>query len=69
MNGGVMEERKQITVREYALKEGVTLGTVYRRLWAKQIKAEQFYGRWLISPGEKAEPAVREDVTIGASGS
>jgi hypothetical protein len=22
----------------------------YRRIWEGQIKAEKFYGRWLISP-------------------
>jgi hypothetical protein len=49
-----MEAR--LTVREYAAREGITLGTAYRRIWERQIKAEQFYGRWLISPAEKPEP-------------
>jgi hypothetical protein len=53
----------RMTVREYAAKEGVTLGTAYRRIWEGQIKAEQFYGRWLIAPDEKLEPAVGEGAT------
>ncbi len=57
-----MEAR--ITVREYAAQKGVTLGTAYRRIWEGQIKAEQFYGRWLISPDEKPEAAVREPTTL-----
>jgi hypothetical protein len=58
-----MEQR--LTVREYAAKEGITLGTAYRRIWEGQITAEQFYGRWLISPAEKPEPpAVRKGTTV-----
>jgi hypothetical protein len=55
---------ERITVRQYAVKEGVTLGTAYRRIWEGQIKAEQFYGRWLISPDEKPEATVREPETL-----
>jgi hypothetical protein len=44
-----------LTVREYAMKEGVTLGTAYRRIWEGQVVARQMYGRWLISPGNGAE--------------
>jgi hypothetical protein len=41
-SGGVL------TVREYATREGITLGTAYRRIWAGQVYAQQFFGRWLI---------------------
>jgi hypothetical protein len=44
-----------LTVREYAMKEGVTLGTAYRRIWEGQVAARQVYGRWLISSGNDAE--------------
>jgi hypothetical protein len=56
-----MEAR--MTVREYATQERVTLGTVYRRIWEGQVKAEQVYGRWLISPAEKPKRVVPEDAT------
>ena len=32
-----------LTVREYAMKEGVPLGTVYRRIWEGQVAARQMY--------------------------
>ncbi len=58
-----MEAR--LTVREYAAREGITLGTAYRRIWEGQIKAEQFYGRWLISPAEQpGPPMVPEGATV-----
>jgi hypothetical protein len=37
-----------ITVREYAARKRITLGTAYRRIWAGQVDAQQFFGRWLI---------------------
>lgn len=49
----------QLTVREYARQEGITIQTAYRRIWEGQVKAEQFLGRWLISPDQlKAGDAV-----------
>ena len=58
-----MEAR--LTVREYAAREGITLGTAYRRIGEGQIKAEQFYGRWVISPAEKPKPPmVPEGATV-----
>lgn len=42
----------QLTVREYARQEGITIQTAYRRIWEGQVKAEQFLGRWLISPDQ-----------------
>ena len=38
-----------LTVREYAREEGITLQSVYRRIWQSQIQAQRIYGRWLIS--------------------
>jgi len=47
-----------ITVREYAAKKRITLGTVYRRIWEGNVSATKLYGRWLILTeadlGEKA---------------
>jgi len=41
---------KSMSVRSYAIKEGVSLGTVYRRLWEGRIDATKRDGRWLILP-------------------
>lgn len=46
-----------ITVRDYARKEGITLGTAYRRLWEGQINATKLLGRWVIVSAE----AITED--------
>ncbi len=51
-------KKSTLTVREYARQEGISLQTVYRRLWQGEIQAQQFLGRWLISP-EKTEPGSR----------
>ncbi len=37
-----------MTVRQYAAREGITLGTAYRRIWAGQVKASRFLDRWVI---------------------
>ncbi len=37
-----------MTVRQYAVREGITLGTAYRRIWAGQVKASRFFDRWVI---------------------
>jgi len=42
-----------ITVREYAARKRITLGTAYRRIWAGQVHAQQFFGRWLIRDLER----------------
>jgi hypothetical protein len=47
------ESDRQLTVREYAKEEGITIQTVYRRLWEGRIKARQVMGRWLIAPNEE----------------
>lgn len=39
----------QLTVREYARQEGITIQTAYRRIWDGQVSATQYLGRWLIS--------------------
>ena len=39
-----------MTLRDYALQEGITMGTAYRRLWEGRVRATKFYGRWLIDP-------------------
>ncbi len=49
-------DTQALTVREYAAREGITLGTAYRRIWEGSVKAEQFLGRWLILP-DKAQSA------------
>jgi hypothetical protein len=39
-----------LTLREYASRERITLGTAYRRIWEGKVHATQVFGRWLISP-------------------
>lgn len=43
-----------ITVREYATKEGISLGSAYRRIWEGRVEARQLLGRWVISPDDHA---------------
>jgi hypothetical protein len=43
-----VDERNFMTVRQYAVREGITLGTAYRRIWAGQVKASRFFDRWVI---------------------
>jgi hypothetical protein len=45
-----MEET--ISVRDYARQMGVTLHTVYMKLWAGQLKGVKIYGRWQIRVGD-----------------
>lgn len=42
-----MEET--ISVRDYARQHGVTLHTVYMKLWGGQLKGVKTHGRWEIS--------------------
>jgi hypothetical protein len=52
-----------MTVREYAAKKRVTLGTVYRWLWQGRLDARQLYGRWLITIEQsQAQPEPPTDV-------
>jgi hypothetical protein len=44
---------RKLTLREYALRKGVTLQTVYQKLWAGRLKAEKVDGKWLIEIEEK----------------
>jgi hypothetical protein len=41
-----------MTVREYAAKERISLGTAYRRIWEGRVTAHQVLGRWVITPDQ-----------------
>lgn len=43
------KEEKGMEVRDYASKEQISLGTVYRRIWEGRVRATKRYGRWVIS--------------------
>lgn len=45
-----MEET--ISVRDYARQMGVTMHTVYMKLWGGQLKGVKLYGRWQIIVGD-----------------
>jgi hypothetical protein len=40
---------EQMTVREYASVERISLGTAYRRLWEGRVKGVKIDGRWVIA--------------------
>lgn len=40
---------KELTVKEYAQKEGISLQCAYRHLWEGRITRRKFLDRWLIS--------------------
>jgi hypothetical protein len=44
-----------ISVREYAIKEGISLGTAYRRLWEGRAAARKCEGRWVVTPRSSSE--------------
>lgn len=48
MAATIDRQAEAITVREYAARKRISLGTAYRRIWAGQVPAQQFLGRWLI---------------------
>ena len=50
----------EISIRTYARKEEITIGTAYRRVWEGKVPARQDNGRWLIqvSLPEREEEAV-----------
>lgn len=55
---------RQLTVREYARQEGITIQAVYHRIWDGRVIARQIYGRWLISPEQQqTEDRVGEAAT------
>ena len=54
----------QLTVREYARQQGITIQTAYRRIWDGQVKATQILGRWLVSP--ESTPAERRSALVTA---
>ena len=45
---------EELTLREYAAREKISLQTAYRRIWEGRVTARQFYGRWLISPDQQS---------------
>lgn len=42
----------RLSVREYAITEGISLGTAYRRLWEGRVQAAKCDGRWVIVSSE-----------------
>jgi hypothetical protein len=55
-----------MTVREFAVMEGISLGQVYRRLWEGRLCATKIDGRWLITPAAKNhETAETREVEAG----
>ena len=46
-------QAEELTLREYAAREKISLQTAYRRIWEGRVAARQFYGRWLISPEQQ----------------
>jgi hypothetical protein len=56
-------EPKELTLREYAARERISMQTAYRRIWESRISARQVYGRWLISEKNKSEGLVESAAT------
>jgi len=50
-----------MSVREYAIRNGKTIGTIYRQVWEGRIGAEKIDGRWLILPAEKEAESEERD--------
>ena len=48
-----------MTLREYCKKEGITLGSGYRRIWNGLVPAVRVDGRWLIVAADEnnSEPS------------
>jgi hypothetical protein len=54
-----------MTVREYAAREGISIGAAYRRCWEGRANARQLYGRWLITPeSNQCEPEAKENAPL-----
>jgi hypothetical protein len=56
-----------ITVREYATKERITLGSAYRRIWEGRVDAQQLLGRWVINPNDHAGEVAPETDELARS--
>ena len=56
----------ELTVREYARQEGITIQTAYRRIWDGQVKAKQILGRWLICPDATERPQSVDPIPMTA---
>lgn len=58
-----------ISVRDYVTKEGISLGTAYRRLWEGRAHATKCDGRWVVTPrSSRANPGNLESVTSDDTG-
>jgi hypothetical protein len=60
--GAMEKQAEEMTVRMYAAREEISLGTAYRRLWQGQIRARKIYGRWVISE-PRAESDTKSEVS------
>ena len=54
---------EELTVRDYARSQGVTIQTAYRRIWDGRVPARQIYGRWLITQDRSVELMPKPTVT------
>jgi len=52
-----------ITIRDYARKEGITIGTAYRRVWEGHVRATKVFGRWVIVSEEAAPKDAKSSKT------
>jgi hypothetical protein len=53
---------EEVTVRDYARSQGITIQTAYRRIWDGRVPARQIYGRWLITQERSGEPPSKTTV-------
>lgn len=54
-----------LSVREFALREGLSLGSVYRRLWQGQLNATKVDGRWVISTSHSSSETASTSLDKG----
>jgi hypothetical protein len=43
-----------IALREYAQREGITIGAAYLRVWNGRVQSEKRYGRIFVNPEPQA---------------
>jgi hypothetical protein len=53
---------ESLTLREYANREGISLGSAYRRVWEGRVPAKQLLGRWVIEPENQAQADSEERI-------
>ena len=46
---------RELSLREYARKEGITLQSAYRRIWEGRVIARKMYDRWFIPDRQPSE--------------